>query len=225
MKKIDKKTLEKVQNKIQSVVVIVAAFVLFTALVAGITFVKTKNLYNKPDERETEKKVEISGDTIRESLENIGKLCTAEYNYTHVEQADSSREINGIKIPFTTASFIYSYDGTIMAGIDFAKIQINKDDIGKKITITLPDVEIISSAVDHESFRLYDEKNNIFNPISVTDVADTLADLKNSAEKEAVEKGLLNKARENAVTLVENFMHNTHDIEDYKIEVLFEEAE
>ena len=225
MKKIDKKTLEKVQKKIRSVTVIVAAVVLFTALVAGITFIKTKNFYNKLDEGITEKKVEISGDTIRESMENIGKLCTAEYNYTHVEQADSSREINGLKIPFTTSSFIYSYDGTIMAGIDFTNIQIDKDDMGKKITITLPDVEIISSAVDQDSFRLYDEKNNIFNPISVTDVADTLADLKNSAEKEAVEKGLLNKAKENAIALVENFMHSTYSIEDYKMEVLFEVAE
>ena len=109
-------------------------------------------------------------------MENIGKLCTAEYSYTHVERADNSREIIGFKIPFTTATYIYSYDGTIMAGIDFTKIQIDKNDSEKLITVMLPDVEIISSDVDQSSFALYDEKNNIFNPISVSDVAESFND-------------------------------------------------
>lgn len=172
-----------------------------------------------PVEKIIEKEVQISGETIRYSMANIGKLCTAEYSYTHVERVNSSREIIGFKIPFTSATFIYSYDGTIMAGIDFAKILINKNDIEKIITVTLPDVEIISSDVDQDSFTLYDEKNNIFNPISVTDVTDSFSNLKNEEEKKAIEKGLLDKARANAVVLVENFMRGSYDIGDYKIEV------
>lgn len=175
-----------------------------------------------PVEKIVEKEVQISGETIRTSMANIGKLCTAEYNYTHIEKVDSSREINGYTIPFTTSMFIYSYDGTIMAGIDFTKIQIDKNDAEKVITVTLPNVEIISSDVDQDSFTLYDEKNNIFNPISVTDVADSFADLKNSEEEKAIEKGLFDRARESAVTLVENFMRGSYDVEDYEIEVVFE---
>lgn len=176
-------------------------------------------------EKEVEKKIQISGETIRSSMANIGKLCTAEYNYTHVEHVESSRELNGFKIPFTTTSFIYSYDGTIMAGIDFTKIQIDKNDVKKIITVTLPDVEIISSDVDQNSFKLYDEKNNIFNPINVTDVAESFANLKNTEEKKAIEKGLLGKARESAILLVKNFMCGSYDISGYEIEVLFETAE
>ena len=168
-------------------------------------------------EKVVEKEIQISWETIRSNMSNIGKLCTAEYNYTHVEQVDSSREIKGFKIPFTKSMFIYSYDGTIMAGIDFTKIQIDKNDNKKVITVTLPDVEIISSDVDQDSFQLYDEKNNIFNPISVTDVTDSFADLKNSEEEKAIEKGLLDKARTNAITLVENFMRGSYDVSDYEI--------
>lgn len=207
-------------KKIQRILVILAVMVL-----CGGVFFATRNYYDKSEKEEpTDKVVEISGETIKASMENIGKLCTAEYNYTHVEQADSSREIQGFKIPFTTATFTYSYDGTIKAGIDFTKIQVEKNDLEKVITVTLPEAEIISSDLDRSSFKLYDEKNNIFNPITVTDVVDTIEDLKNSVEREAVEKGLLNKAKENAVTLVENFMQSTQGIENYKIEVMLGES-
>lgn len=170
-------------------------------------------------EKVVEKEVEISGETIQYNMMRIGKLCTAEYRYTHVEQVESSREIQGFKIPFTTASFIYSYDGNIMAGIDFEEIQIDKNDEEKIITVSLPDAEIISSDVDQDSFKLYDESNNIFNPISISDVADSFADLKKSEEEKAVEEGLLDKARKNAIEMVQNFMRGSYDISDYEIKV------
>lgn len=199
-------------------------------LICYIVFLGTKFYYGRQVKtvevvREVEriiaKEVEISGETIRNSMSNIGKLCTAEYSYTHVERVDSAKELYGYEIPFTTATFIYSYDGTILAGIDFTKIQINKNDRTKKITVTLPDVEIISSDVDQNSFKLYDEKNNIFNPIHVTDVADSFANLKNSEEQKAIDNGLLDRAKENAVTLVENFLLSSYDVRNYDIEVIF----
>jgi len=205
-------------------------FVLGVALLCCIVFLGTKYYYGRQvktveviREVETvvEKEVEISGETIRAGMANIGKLSTAEYNFTHVERVDSSREIRGFKIPLTKTTFIYSYDGSIMAGIDFTRIQIDKDDVKKEITVTLPEVEIISSEVDQDSFKLYDERNNIFNPISVTDVMDSFADLKTAEEKKAVEGGLLNKAKANAVTLVDHFMHGSYNVKDYDIEVVF----
>lgn len=202
-------------------------------MICYVIFLGTKFYYSRQVKtvevvREVEriiaKEVEISGDVIRYSMANIGKLCTAEYSYTHVERVDSSRELYGYQIPFTTATFIYSYDGTILAGVDFTKIKIKKNDTARKITVTLPDVEIISSDVDQNSFKLYDEKNNIFNPIHVTDVADSFANLKNSEEQKAVENGLLDRAKTNAVTLVENFLLSSYDVRHYTIEVLFDGA-
>lgn len=207
-------------------------FLFIVVFACGWVFFVTKNYYSRQVktievmkevevEKVIEKEVEISGEAIRSGMANIGKLCTAEYSYTHVERVDSTREIKGFEIPFTTATFIYSYDGIIMAGIDFTQIQIDKNDSEKTITVMLPDVEIISSDVDQDSFKLYDEKNNIFNPISVADVAGSFADLKNSEEQRAIAEGLLDRARSNAVILVENFMHGSYDVGDYKIDVLF----
>lgn len=171
--------------------------------------------------RITEKEIEISGETIRFGLSRIGKLSTAEYQYTHVEQFESVREIQGFKLPFTSSKFIYSYDGTITAGIDFTRIQVDKNDKTRRITVMLPEAEILSSAVDQDSFQLYDEKNNIFNPIRVADVSTSLARLKTSEEQKAVENGLLTTAMTNAVALVKNFMHATWPLDDYRIEVIF----
>lgn len=219
----------------KKVLIKIVVNILIIVLVGCVGFFVAKNHYGKkeellvelikevevPVEVIVEKEVVISGETIRSSMVNIGKLCTAEYNFTHVERFDSSREINGYTIPFTTSTFIYSYDGTITAGIDFTEIQIDKNDDKKEITVTLPEADIISSEVDQDSFKLYDEKNNIFNPISVADVAHSFSDLKNSEEKKAVEEGLLDKAKENALVLVENFIRGSYNIGDYKIEVLF----
>lgn len=178
----------------------------------------------KPVEKIVEKEVVISGKTIEAGLNNIGKLSTAEYYYTHVQTYDSSKEINGFKIPFTTSKFIYSYDGTICAGIDFTQIDVEKDDNSKKITVILPAIEIISSDVEQDSFKLYDEKNSIFNQYDITDFAASFEDLKISEEKKAIEKGLYNRAKENAKSIVENFMKGSYNVEDYEIEVKFEQS-
>ena len=87
----------------------------------------------------TETETTISGETIREGLNDIGELATEEYFFTRVETFDKSKNIKGIKIPFTESKFVYSYDGIVKAGIDFADVSVEKDDLKKIITITLPD--------------------------------------------------------------------------------------
>ena len=164
------------------------------------------------------KTIELSGETIRSNIANIGKLATAEYTYTHVEHFDSSRTIGDFKIPLTKTSYIFSYDGTIIAGVDFTQTNVNKNDTSK--TITLPEVEIISSDVDQDSFQLYDEKKNIFNPTDITDYAESFADLKTSEEQKAIDKGLLDDAKANACTIINSYMASLN-IPNYTTNITF----
>lgn len=166
------------------------------------------------------KTIELSGETIRSNIANIGKLATAEYSYTHVEHFDSSRAIGNFKIPLTKTSYIFSYDGIIIAGVDFTQANVNKNDTNKTITITLPEVEIISSDVDQNSFQLYDEKKNIFNPTDVTDYAESFADLKASEEQNAIDKGLFDDAKANACTIINSYMSSLN-ITNYTINATF----
>ena len=196
-------------------------------IACGAVFIATRHHYKNRQETQivekeilVEKETEISSDIIKSGLNDIGELATEEYYYTGVETYDSSKSIKGFDIPLTKTKFVYSYDGTIKAGIDFAKIDVEKDDLTKVITVFLPESRILSSEIDENSFQLYDEKTSIFNPFSVSDVNDTIIELKASAEKKAIEKGLLDRADDNAKTLMKNFLKSTYGLDGYTIKTV-----
>ena len=174
----------------------------------------------------TEKKVflkdiTLSGETIQSGIRDIGKLCTAEYSFTHVETFESQIDLFGLKIPGTKSSYVYSYDGTILAGVDFTKITVEKDDDKKTIQINFPKAEIISTEIDQDSFTLYGEKKGLFNPFEVEDFALSQSDMIRIEESRALDNGILNRAEENAEQIVSNFLTGMFDLERYDITTNF----
>lgn len=167
--------------------------------------------YGNMEKRET-----ISGETIRFKLNSIGVLDTAEYVYSRQEKYYSDRTIHKFPVPFTESGYTIGYDGKITAGIDFSKIFINKN--GDTIHIDLPKATIHSSEVDEDSFKLYEEKLNIFNPLSVRNFNDAYADIKKSEEENAIKNGILDRANENAEKYIENLLKSAYSLEDYKFE-------
>ena len=165
----------------------------------------------------------LLNETISSGLKQMGELITAEYYFTSSETVQDVKVLDltslGIdfktNIPLTGNSFTYSYDGQIMAGIDFKAIEVSVDKDSKTITIKIPKSKIISSSVDPDSYKFYEIKNNILNPISPEDYAVSFSDLIHSEEEKAIEKGLLNKANENGESLIKNFVKSYAD--DYKI--------
>ncbi|WRK53352.1 DUF4230 domain-containing protein [Coprobacillaceae bacterium CR2/5/TPMF4] len=51
--------------------------------------------------------------------------------------------------------------------MDKIKVDVSNDNI----TVSIPDIEILSNEIDESSIEVYDESRNIFNPISVNDYA------------------------------------------------------
>lgn len=169
----------------------------------------------------------ITGETVESGINNIGELATAEYYYTHVQNESKvkSAEVFGKKfnVPLTESSFIFSFDGLIKAGIDFTGTHVNLDDDNKTLTITIPKAKILSAEIDTKSYQLFDEKNNIFNPISVTDVTTALDSMNEEEKEKAIGNGLLEKAEGNAKTLIENFMKGfSSELAGYTINITFE---
>lgn len=162
-----------------------------------------------------EQNVEISGKTIEHGLKEIAKLDTAEYHYTHVEVYDSDKKVGGVTLPLTSTKVIYSYDGVITAGIDFSAIEASKK--GKTITVKLPNATISGSTIDENSFMLYDERNSVFNPYGMQNLNATFINMKQEEEDNAIEKGLLTWASDNAKTLIENLLKSTYNLEEYEI--------
>lgn len=206
-------------KKIKLLVPIILVALMIAAAFYVSNRIERNTSVSKRDNTFTETEKTITGDIIKAGLADIGELATEEYYFTGVESFDSSKSIQGFNIPFTTTSFIYSYDGTIKAGIDFTAIDVEKDDLKKLIVVTIPESKILSSEIDENSFKLYDEKKSIFNPLSVSDVNDTIKDLKEKAEADAIKKGVLKRADKNAVNLIKQFLKSTYEVSDYTIKV------
>ena len=96
---------------------------------------------------------------------------------------------------------------------------MEKDDLKRVITVTLPKSYILSTEIDFDSFELYDEQQSIFNPVSVKDVNDTNRAMVQTAEKDALAKGLLERADKNAETLIKNFLRGGYDVREYAVRI------
>ena len=156
---------------------------------------------------------------MRENLADIGEMATQEYYFTEIGTYDSSKKIKNFEVPFTTTRFVYSYDGMIKAGIDFASVEVEKNDLTKIITVKVPKSRILSSEIDENSFQIYDEEQSIFNQLSISNFNDTTAQMKANAEEKAIKKGLLDNADANAKLIINNFIAS-FDISDYTVTVV-----
>lgn len=153
--------------------------------------------------------------TTKIGFENIGEFATQSAYCTQINVTDSSRELFGNKIPFTQSKYIYSYNITIKAGYDFSQIQWNIK--GDTIEVKLPEVKILSSEIDLDSFKVYHEEESIFNKITLSENNEALKKLQNEAQTQAIQNGLYDNARTNAETMLKSFFANVYDLNKYKI--------
>ena len=160
----------------------------------------------------------VKSRTTALGLKDIGELATQAGFYTNVQMISGSREIFGINIPLTEKKYIFGYDGVIKAGIDFADIKVVVDEMTRVITVTLPEVKVLSNEIDENSFEIFDESHNIFNTLKVDDMNTSLIALKEESEAKAIENGLLENARRNAEVLVRGFLAGAFDLTLYTVE-------
>lgn len=151
-------------------------------------------------------------------LKDIGELATQAGYFTSVQTINKSRNIFGIQIPGTQSNYIYSFDGTIKAGIDFQDIRIDVDDQQHIIRVTFPEFRILSTEIQDDSFILYNDGANPFTSLKVQDVQTGNAALKESARETAIKNGILDNARSNAEVLMRGFLAGTYDLTVYTVE-------
>ena len=154
---------------------------------------------------------------VRFGLQNIGELATQAGYFTNVQVISNARELFGFTIPFTQNKYIFSYDGTVKAGVDFEAVKVDVDDIHHTISVYVPQPEIISVEIDQDSFEIYDEGSNVFSPLGLNDVNEALTALKDEVENQAVRNGLLENAQTNAENLIQAFLFGIYDSNEYTI--------
>ncbi len=183
--------------------------VVFAALVAVIVWM-APSVFSE--------KTQVSSETVEMELKNIGELATHAGYYTNVQVIKSARQIFGVDIPLTQSQFIFSYDGVVKAGVDFADIEIGVDEGRGQIVVTLPEIKVLSNEIDLDSLEIYDESNNIFHPLNIDDINVSLIEMQEESEAKAIENGLLESARANAEALLRGMLAGFYDAQDYVIE-------
>ena len=148
-----------------------------------------------------EETTELDAVVLENQLTGISELASVTYSYPNMAQFKNSSEFYGMTVPFTTKSFILTYDGVIKAGVDLSAAEVRVS--GTAVTVKLPEAAILSHEIDEDSVEVFDEKTSIFNPFTVEDMAAFQADQKQAMEAKALDKGLLTEAAEKAKISVE----------------------
>lgn len=140
----------------------------------------------------------INLEVIRSEINNIGELATTEYLFTDAAEFSDSKQIKSWNIPLTKKSFILKWSGVIKAGIELDKVTIEVDESEKKVHVSVPTAKILSYFVDGDSVEVLNEKDNIFNNISINDKVKFDSKTEEAIKNRAIENGLLEKAQKNA---------------------------
>ena len=120
-------------------------------------------------------------------------------------------------------NFLITYDGKLKAGVKMDKIEVAINN--NIITVSIPEIEILSNEIDESSIEVYDETKNVFNPISVNDYTTFAKKQKEAVAEEAIENGLLSEAATKTQSTIKKYLNAIPGIDgNYEIKVKFLET-
>lgn len=162
----------------------------------------------KQDAADSRKSIPVvTSDTLKSQLGAIQELVTQEYLYTNADRrTDNAKWLFGWTRPFSDSSLLVTYDGSIRAGIDLSEVRIEVDEENRKITVTLPASRVTDNNIPQETITVVEVKNGLFNEISFDDYNTFISEQKIIMANKAIERGLLEKADEEARKAVEAFL-------------------
>lgn len=163
----------------------------------------------------------VSDEKITEiGFENIGELATQSVTTTTVRVETKDLKLFNVSIPLTQSKYIYTYNTTIKAGINFSDVKWqlgDTDDTSHNIYVDIPKVKTLSADIDLDSFKVLHEENNIFSPITLTEHNDSLIQLRENALSDAINSGLYDRALDNAKTILTSFISQVYPSNEYSI--------
>ncbi len=161
----------------------------------------------------------IDVDVLYSEILDIGELATVEYMFTDAAKYSQTMQYKDWDIPFTEKSFVLKWNGIIKAGVDLQAVEITVDKENKRITVTLPKAKILSYQVDTDSIEVLDERDSIFNNLTIEDKKKFDIDTEDTMRQRAIDNGLLDKAGANAREIIKRLLLANPDIDGkYSIE-------
>ena len=215
---------------------IVAAFVSITIAVLAFLYAKTLTENKKlsarlelmdivitPPSSENnpiivDEKSVVTSTQIKAQLNSVKKLITKEYIYTGAAKQEANKKwIFGWDMPFSDTTLVIMYDGTIIAGVDLNKINPAINEETRTITILVPKATILSHDLPQETIRIVDQKESLFNDISLDEYNKFVASEKPKREQDAIDRGLLTEATDEAKMVIEEFLQIIPGMDGYTL--------
>ena len=175
-----------------------------------------ESLVKQIEEMFTEEVCIFNAGLISEQIKDIGELATVEYRYTNVGTLDASKTLwnTDFVLPGTSKTAIITMDGILKAGINVEEITITCDEVTKTITVDIPTAKILSNELDEDSLQVYDEKDGAFNKIDLEDSRSLRTEIKEKAEKNAVNSGILKDAENKAEDIIRCIIEASPGVEE-----------
>lgn len=214
--------IRKYRNHIYAAVSVVA---IIMTIILGANYLKhreplpepTATVTTRPEKEKKDKVlISVSTETIQDGLANMGILITQEYYFTQVEKYTKEKTI--LSFITTSSEFMYSYDGSVMAGVDFAGIKLETNENTRTITVEMPDSEIQAVTIDKDTFKIYSEKDSIWNPLKLEDYNISLVEFESAARQKALDSGILARSDEQAENIVREFIISLPNTAGYTVE-------
>lgn len=188
----------------------------------GVVLVLGSQYFQSTNVAHPEGKTDIDLTVLEESMEKNNELSTAQYLYTSsVSVTDqNTAEVFGTEVvlPFTDATYIFEFDGTIKAGYDLqgVKPHLEGDDT---VVIELPPAEILS----HETgdVTCVYEQQNIANPLKAGEESQWIEAQKTAMVDRAESLGLYDEAEQNARVTFESLFSEVIP-EDTTLDIRFQ---
>lgn len=153
-----------------------------------------------------EKKQGYDSSAIMNRISYMQELALVRYNYTGVISYKDYMKFLNINIPLTDKYFLLKYNGYIKAGVDFSRITL--DMLGDTaIHVSIPKPKILETSIDENSVQVYNESENAFNPIKISDYNDAISREKNVMVQDAVKGGIYDQATEQAKLTIRSLLH------------------
>ena len=153
-------------------------------------------------------------------LRDIGEMAVEEARVTLVHCTREPRRLFGMELPLMREQCIFAVDVVVKAGFNFDEIRAQVDHFRRHITLRLPEMRLLSSAIDYGTMQIYDEKTGVFARPKLEWHRESMLELCHEAEAKARIYGILDRARDSARLRLEAFVGQLYDLTAYTLLII-----
>lgn len=170
---------------------------LFTIVLLAVLLVLS--LRNQPKTRK------YDSSSIMNRISFMQELALVRHNYTGVISYKDYMKFLNINVPLTDKYFLLKYNGYIKAGVDFSRIKVDVLN-DTSVHVSIPKPTILETSIDENSVQVYNESQNAFNPIKISDYNEAISREKDVMVRDAIRGGIYTQASEQAKLAIRSLL-------------------